>query len=213
MNAPIAPQARWHVNRNPDHTTRHPEPTGGWHHTWKIERFTEEQKLQGTAIHEAAHTVLYCAAGAPITSVLVRTMSESDGSVLANGQTTHGPYRIDLSDLLTALAAGERAEDRWLREVGLWTPERAWAIERHAREDRRAAARTITSTGREMTVGTSSHWSDLASIHQRADEAIDKRWSSITALATALLRYRHLDAQQIQDITGIPNPALRTRKD
>jgi hypothetical protein len=198
--------ARWHANRNLAHTTRHPEPDH-WIHTWDAEGFTEDQKLHGTAIHEAAHAVLMCAAGVPIHSVLVRTMSETTNG-LPSGENDRGPYSVDLVDLLAGLCAGERAEDRWLRAAGLWTPERAWAIERHARNDRAMADDTIHDTNQiHLTYGASSHWNDLASIHTHTDQVVDQYWANITDLADALIVHRSLNAQQIARIARIDNPA------
>jgi hypothetical protein len=38
--------------------------------------------------------------------------------------------------VILALAAAERAQDRWLRETGRWTPELAWVTERLSVHDR-----------------------------------------------------------------------------
>lgn len=198
--------ARWHANNNPAHTTRHPEPDQ-WNHTWDVEDFTETQKLHGTAVHEAAHAVLLCVAGVPIHGVLVRTMTETTGG-LPSGENDRGPYSVNLFDLLAGLCAGERAEDRWLRTAGLWTPDRAWAIERHARNDRAMADATIHDTNQvHLTYGADDRWNDLAAIHRHTNEAVDQYWSNITDLADALIVHRSLNAQQIAQIARIGNPA------
>ncbi|WP_275558531.1 hypothetical protein [Streptomyces sp. 5-6(2022)] len=199
---------RWHVNRNPAHITRHAEPDCNWVHTWRVENFTEDQKLYGTAVHEAAHAVLLCAAGVPIHSITVRTMTDAAAASLPNGENTRGPYKVALYDLLTGLCAGERAEDRWLHQTNLWTPNRAWAIERHARNDRTMAYQAIQDTADlPLTYGQSSDWTDLAVIHDHTDQAIDRYWSNITDLADALITHRHLNAKQIVRIARIDNPA------
>ncbi|MFE4420425.1 hypothetical protein [Streptomyces sp. NPDC056817] len=197
---------RWHVNRNHRHITRHPEPEQ-WTDKWAVEAFTEAEKLHGTAIHEAAHTVLFCAAGIPIYSVTVRTMSEAVGTI-PSGETNRGPFRATLQDVLAALCAGERAEDRWLRETGMWTTGRAWAAERSALNDRTEADGFIyQAAGVFLTCRSNGTWHDLATLHSHTDQVIAKHWASITDLADALVRERHLDAQQIASIARIDNPA------
>ncbi|MGW4825739.1 hypothetical protein ACWEP4_44560 [Streptomyces sp. NPDC004227] len=197
---------RWHVNRNRRHTTRHPEPEQ-WTDKWAVEAFTEAEKLHGTAIHEAAHTVLLCAAGVPVHSVLVRTMAEA-ADTLPTGEVERGSYSVPLYDLLAGFCAGERAESRWLRETGMWTIERAWAAERGAQNDRHVADQALFDTaGRHLTYGRTDDWNDLTAIHTHTDQAIAKHWASITDLAAALVRERHLNAQQIADIARVDNPA------
>lgn len=199
---------RWHANRNPAHTTRHPEPDHQWIHTWRVENLTETQKLHGTAIHEAAHAVLLCTAGVPIHSVTVRTMTEAAAASLPSGENDRGPYKVALYDLLTGLCAGARAEDHWLQQNGLWTPGRAWAIERHAIGDRTMTAQALQDAADlPLTYGNSGDWNDLAVIHDHTDQAIDRHWLNITDLAEALVTHRHLNAQQIARVARITNPA------
>lgn len=206
MTQPDPRTTQWHVNNNPAHTTRHPEPAH-WTHTWAIEDLTEQQKLHGTAIHEAAHTVLLCAAGVPIHRVLIRTTSEATAD-LPTGETDRGPYSVNLFHLLAGLCAGERAEDHWLHQTSQWSPGRAWAIERHAINDRAMADEAIHDTNQtRLTYGTSTRWNDLTQIHATTDTTLARYWTNITDLAGTLIHHRTLNARQITRYARIDNPA------
>lgn len=199
----------WRENVDWQHITRHREPEK-WVSTWAVEEFTEQEKLQATAIHEAAHAVLLSVARVPVLSVAVRTYSElrycGAGSM---GAVDIGPYNTDLFGLCIAFAAGERAEERHLHETGKWTVERAWTIERHAYSDRQMIAAAISGCGNPpLTYGQTEHWNDLTSIHPSTDRTLDQYWVGIRRLADELVRHRRLTAEQVQDITKIPNPAV-----
>ncbi|WP_121701531.1 hypothetical protein [Streptomyces sp. E5N298] len=203
---PPVDTVRWHVNRNYRHITRHPEPAQ-WTDKWSVEGFTEAEKLHGTAIHEAAHTVLLATAGVPVHSVTIRAMSEAVGR-LASGETLRGPFNVVLQDLLVGLCAGERAEDRWLHETGMWNLDRAWAAERSAINDRQEIDNfTYQTTSLHLTYRSSGTWHDLATLHEHTDRALDTHWARIRDLAVALVEARHLNARQIADIARIHNPA------
>ena len=198
---------QWHVNRNRRHTTRHPEPER-WTDKWAVEGFTEMEKLRSTAIHEAAHTVLLVTAGVPIYSVTVRTMSEAVGDI-PSGETHRGPFRVQLQSLLIGLCAGERAEDRWLREAGKWNVRRAWAAERSAIHDREEVDAFIDrASSKYLTCKSNGAWHDLATLHDQTDRALDEHWGRINDLAEALVQARRLDARQIAEIARISNPAV-----
>lgn len=197
----------WHVNRNHRHITRQPEPEQ-WIDKWSVEGFTQMEKLHSTAFHEAAHTVLLVIAGVPIHYVAVRTMTEAVGD-LPSGETYRGPFRAELQALLVGLCAGERAEDRWLRETGMWNADRAWASERSASHDRDEIDHFIhRATEVHLTYQSSGAWHDLATLHALTDRALDRHWKRISDLAEALVEARRLDARQIADIARINNPAV-----
>jgi hypothetical protein len=201
-----AETVQWHTNRNRRHTTRHPEPEQ-WTDKWAVEDFTEMEKLQSTAIHEAAHTVLLATAGVPIYSVTVRTMSEAVGDI-PSGETHRGPFRVQLQSLLVGLCAGERAEDRWLRETGKWNVRRAWAAERSAIHDREEVDGFIDrASGKYLTCQSNGAWNDLATLHEHTDRALAEHWDSVTDMADALVQDRHLDARQIAWIARVDNAA------
>lgn len=197
----------WHVNRDRRQITRHPEPDH-WVNTWEVEALSEQEKLHNTATHEAAHAVLWALAGVPILDVTVRTMTEA-AKGFALGVTVKGPFHAAIYPVLLGACAGERAEDRWLHETGLWNEERAWVVERLARSDRREAATCIReASSRVLTCQSNGEWNDLPTIHDHTDKALDDHWASVTALAEALVQKRHLDERQIADIAGITNPAV-----
>lgn len=209
MNTITAPAAAlWHTNASLRHTTRHPEPAA-WFNTQTVENLTEAQKLRDTAVHEAAHTILFLAAGIPVRYVEILTKTESDASGADLGTTFVEAHQARLDAFLVALAAGERAEDRWMRESNLWTPARAWVIERLAINDRLHTAGLVRQFLKtELTYGEKpTEWSDLAWHHQVADEALHKNWARITDFADALIEHRYLTARQVADFSGLANPA------
>jgi hypothetical protein len=120
--------------------------------------FTPSQHVEHSAYHEAAHAVLFRAAGAAVKSISVgRGFDFAD----RHGETDV-KYDCPLDQVLVALAVGERSADRWMRELGLWRPERAWCNELLSRDDRAVAAEhVLESFGTGMTYGVApGSWSD-----------------------------------------------------
>jgi hypothetical protein len=199
----------WQINIDGQNVTRHAEPAA-WFDTWTVEDFTEMEKLQLAATHEAAHAVLMSLARVPVIQVHVRTYSElGHCGAGAMGTVEIGPYSTDLGDLCYALAAGERAEERLLHEEDLWTVARAWAVERHAVSDRNEITTVIREHASQvLTYGRSQQWNDLSVIHNHTDHVLDLHWPTVRRLADELAQRRQLSAAQVQDITKIPNPAV-----
>ncbi|MFD0384657.1 hypothetical protein ACFQ2B_27760 [Streptomyces stramineus] len=102
-------------------------------------------------------------------------------------------------------AAGERAEVRWLRETGLWTPGRAWAAERHAWHDRRHVDEIMRSChGRELTFhGDHGDWGDYAWVMDRTDEALGRVWGQVMALAHFVAARRQVTGEEAARLTGL----------
>ncbi|MBV7674105.1 hypothetical protein STHAL_32175 [Streptomyces halstedii] len=198
---------RWYPNAD-DQTvlTRHPSPVARETTTTRnLMQFTTQQHQRSAAIHEAAHTVLFLEAGAPVRSVLIRVLrSDADTSGDPLGTTDIGHYSDRLEPFLTALAGGERAEDRWMRETGLWNPVRAWASERHALHDRDYARQLVRKyLKHDMTCGiTDQGWTDYLALHTAADRALDRVWETVLTLADALLERHHLTGEEAARIAG-----------
>lgn len=145
-----------------------------------------EQEIDLTTTHEAAHAVVYMAAGHTLESITIHPVPSrgNKATVVKNGG--NGPWQ----EFAVCFAIGERAADRRLREMGLWTPTRAWAMERLAGDDRALTANVVAEVfGRDMTYGVSDEPSDYSWICNRADEALDKRWRQIRALAQYLVAH------------------------
>lgn len=192
--------AGWHLNTDRPWRTRHPEPDG-WGSTitstGQARGLEPDLAAEANAWHEAAHTVLYLWSGVVVEYV---TLDIADERHVSGGQamTMVAPYDLPLGQAIVCLAVGERAEDRWLAQRGLWTPVRAWAVERHAYRDRAAAAdllhRGMSAT---MTFGTDpGAGTDYATYLTDADAALNDAWDDVEALAHELLRTRHLTGDQ-----------------
>ena len=111
---------------------------------------------------------------------------------------------MDIQQYRTALAAGERAETRWLHESGLWTPTRGWAVEWLASNDREKARTWVRDIfDEEMTYGIDpGQTTDYETSHNRADKALDAVWEAIRAVADALVSCRRLTGTQIAEIAA-----------
>jgi hypothetical protein len=167
-------------------------------------QFTGEQLQQCAAFHEAAHTVLFLKAGIGVKAVWIRTDAGLPEVGEPIGRTEMETSMVPLEQLLVAVAAGERAEDRWMREAGLWSPVRAWAAERSNIVDRGYVRSLVRQhLERELTYGvTDEGWSDYAAIHAAADQALDRAWGDVLALAGALLDRHHLDGEEAARVVG-----------
>jgi hypothetical protein len=147
------------------------------------------------AIHEAGHAVAALLGGAHLHSaeiVIGVTGDAAGGEVRAcNLDDGHG--------FAVFSAAGERASDRWLREAGLWTPERAVANEVGARGDRRQFLAINAH------VGFGDREVDYLIVHDLADQALDRHWKAVLQIADQLAQHGRLDAAQIVTIAGLTN--------
>ncbi|WP_316782931.1 hypothetical protein [Streptomyces sasae] len=161
-----------------------------------------EQHFRGTAVHEAAHAVLLQSLGATVEWVVVRPYTELAGDEPAGENSA--VYDMYVGDLLTCLAAGERAESRWLGESGLLTPVRAYAVELLAQGDRDMAGNLVRDLlGRELTFGVAvGEAFDYQSAHDAADAALDRCWPAVIAVADALVAHRRLDGEQIAALSA-----------
>lgn len=196
----------WHDNRD-GYRTRWAPPAPSdldAHRNFRdFLELTESQELECTAVHEAAHAVLFHLAGATVEHVGIRMRREATGHPARVG-VTEVDYNLTLGSLFPALAAGERAEDRLLHEQRLWSPRRAWAVERLASGDRARIERTLLEcTGRSMTYGTApSSCCDYQNLHRATDAALTSAWSAVRTVADALVEHRHLPGLRLARIVA-----------
>ncbi|MEV7602940.1 hypothetical protein AB0O91_36800 [Kitasatospora sp. NPDC089797] len=157
-----------------------------------------EQRLAATAAHELGHALLWAAAGLRVGRVSIVDDDHRSGHAMALSTGVPDEARL----LAVGTAGGERAEDRWLREAGLWTPDRAAVVELSAHGDR---ARLLDCTSPRPVFGTGGP--DFAVLHDMADEALDRVWGRLMGALPVLVRRQALTGQQLASITGLPLPA------
>jgi hypothetical protein len=181
--------------------TRH-QPPAEWELTGQVQAYTAEQQIMNTAVHESGHAVAYLAHGLEVSSVAVHDPDADSG--VSMGEVDCVPASGPMLSFVLPAAAGERAEDRWMRENGLWTSGRAWATERHAWMDRRHIAGLVSQApGRELTFGVSpDSWSDHAWITTRVDEVLDPLWDRVLTLADYLAKHRYVTGDEAARIAG-----------
>lgn len=191
--------------------TRTPPPLYEVDSTDVVTAYTPQEQLLNTAVHEAGHAVLYLSAGHSVGSVALE--APEDLSDLARAAVKYLPATGPWLGFALAYAAGERAEDRWLRETGLWSMDRAWASECHAWGDRSQVAEVLQACHhRELTFhGHPGDWGDYAWITDRADKALDQVWDQVLALGHHLAAHRFVTGEEAARIAGIaPSPANPT---
>ncbi|MGW0647312.1 hypothetical protein ACWD4T_00655 [Streptomyces umbrinus] len=190
--------------------TRTPPPLHEATSTDRVAAYTPQEQAMNTAVHEAAHAVLYMFAGHRTGGIVLHPPGERShlGRAEVNYPQASGPW---LGFALT-FAAGERAEDRWLRESGIWSADRAWVAECHAWRDRQQVAEVVQAChNRELTFhGAPDDWGDYAWITDRTDDALDAVWDRVLALALHLAEHRKASGEEAARIAGFPatRPAI-----
>lgn len=97
------------------------------------------------------------------------------------------------------LAAGERATDRRLREMGLWTPYRGLVAETGAYADRKAFLASNPD------VGFGDKAVDYLLVHDMADTVHDTHWPAVLRVADVLAHRHRLNGDTIATFAGLPN--------
>lgn len=169
-----------------------------------LDDLTDDQRDTLRAIHEAAHAVAGLAAGSFIhharistTTALRNRTPNNEGLVI--GGDVHACNLTDGPSFAVFMGAAERAEDRWLREAGLWTHTRALGIEIGAYTDRRHVLDLNPH------IGFDGGPNDYLVVHHLADEFLDRHWNAVTEVADALTAWLHLTGEHIAELAGIPN--------
>jgi hypothetical protein len=203
----------WH--RNTDHYARAIMPTIGLTRNpvpaaWltptpvsvdQIMNLTPDQERWMVCTHESAHAVMYMAYGHRVEYIAVHEDQEAHG---CKAELVPAPGYGEWWEFALHTACGERASDRWLREAGLWTPERAWAVEREAGEDRARTAEYVElGAHREMTYGSAGReHTDYAVIGDQADVMLDRIWSKVSDLAAYLFEHSTADTAAMERVAG-----------
>jgi hypothetical protein len=174
----------------------------------RVGGLTEQQCWHLTAVHELMHARLFMAAGFHVGAVHLDVTGDGE----LGGHVDVPPWGADalsshetVWDWMMAVAAGERAGDRWLREAGLWTPDLAVMTEMGAAHDRSEILKRITPM---PTFGTGGEV-DYTQIFDGADAAIDPHWETVTASVPAVRGTDRISGDDLADLFGTTNPALR----
>lgn len=191
----------WHLNEDRPVYTRYPEPDG-WGRTvtstWQAMSLPPALELMCNAVHEAGHAAMMLHHGIQVKSMVLYTEEEARDKDF-RAATDCGHYEVDYTQFACVLAAGERAQDRWLRQEGLWTPERAWSVERHGLDDRAEIEKVIsTQLGGRLTYGEDpGHHFDYHHVCDRTDQALTPLWKGVLAIARELVKRRTLTGAQV----------------
>lgn len=189
-----APCTTWHPdhkNPNRGHTvhTRNPIPRA-WatakdgFSTKDVTRYTPAQERAAFAYHEAGHAIAMDLCG--VRTKQITKQAQDKGGLYAVVQTSGDDHPLD--GLLVSAAAGHVAEVRFMREAGLYTPERAWAAERRASDDQHLADQLCREhLDQPLTYGTGSGVSDWEQASNVADTMLGLRWGALARLAEELI--------------------------
>jgi hypothetical protein len=190
-----APKSAW--TQNADGVwTWHPQPGGVTHIYGPLGDLAREMGV----FHEAGHAVAALSAGLGVDGI--QTTPGQPESLFETGITGSSNWK----GFAACYAAGERAANRWLRETGQWTPERAWSVERGALDDRAEAVELAAELGVPFDVPAHPRggWTQVCSW---ADARLNAHWNSVTAVAEVLLAEGSLDAAAVARVAGLPNPS------
>ncbi|MEU8101771.1 hypothetical protein [Streptomyces rubiginosohelvolus] len=197
---------QWHdditINGQP-YYTRHPVPDHGPNSDAYLHTLTHQQRDHLRAIHETAHAITALATGAHLHYAQVTTTNLLTNTPLTDTGTLGGTTRIcntqDGRSFAAYLGAGERAEDRWLRQNNLWTPLLAAGIELGAYGDRQ----TLLAANPHIRFGIDHN--DYTVVHDLADQIITTHWDAITRIAGVLKARLHLTGDEIAGLAGLTN--------
>lgn len=198
----------WHTGRainGKPYPVRHVAPDWGPNAGSYRGILADGQHEMQFAVHESAHAVAALASGAHVHYTKIASMddlwdAEGSGGVVPGGDTRVCNIAGGL-DFIVLMGAGERAEDRWLREQGLWTPTRAVGAELGAYGDRCHVLRINPHLGFE-----GGH-DDYLVVHEFADRFVSEHWGAILTVAGVLAERLHLTGEEISRLTGLPNGA------
>ncbi|MFF7780426.1 hypothetical protein ACFZCG_39190 [Streptomyces tanashiensis] len=161
----------------------------------------------GAAVHEAGHLVAALVGGIHVIDVGL-TSEEAlfpCGPIHGvSGVTQTGPMAVHPDRYLTMLAAGELAHQRWLRDSGLFTPAKAWAVERGAVDDMGKAVGVL----REYFPGIpdDGYRQRFWQYRPAAETLLATHWGRVLNVAGSLGSRGHLGGDEAAALARLPNP-------
>lgn len=162
------------------------------------------QMREMCAAHEAGHAVAFLHLPCPrrLHHLWIPDEYEISLNSYIRGETQiEGSYEEDGWPHVVALAAGERASDRWLREKGLWTPQSSVANEILAQSDRDYAVKIYP----DLTFGYGGV--DYGVAHDEADRLLEKTWAYVLKGIPPLLRGGFVWGDLFCREIGLTNPS------
>lgn len=199
------PTYTWHTDVNINgqpYPTRHPVPDDVSDTEDCLGDLKELDRQYLIAIHEAGHAIAGLAGHAHIHHAKIRPLSQLRAQASAAGTSSGHVNSCNLTDgqaFAVYLGAGERAEDKWLTQHGLWTPRRAVGIELGARSDREF----LLAVNPHVRFGIDHQ--DYRVVHDLADQFVTEHWDDVIAVADALATRMYLTGDQIADLSQMPN--------
>ncbi|WP_331742582.1 hypothetical protein [Kitasatospora sp. NBC_00039] len=166
--------------------SRHPEPAV-WCCHGHVPGLDHATYRRAVSVHEAGHTVVALHVGMHVQGVEIVEHTRDVGCgprLELEGTMSPGPNELAYSALVKQLAAGERAEQRWLRDNGLWTQDRGWAAEMGALHDRDAAVPSLRALA-ESDDPARLLWTYLYFGNQ-VEDVLDLHWAEVLVLGEAL---------------------------
>ncbi|MEU1309639.1 hypothetical protein ABZ419_12195 [Streptomyces cinnamoneus] len=205
----------WHLNTDQPLYTRQAEPEQWTSRMvpsgFALLRFDDATLRRWLAVHEAGHAVLDFAGGIPVVEIhLCDDLGKVPGEGGAAWVRTGRDWSVPYVRYLAMCAAGERAQERWMREEGLWSSERAWVTERGATDDRAQAAHALRETrGMDLTYGpVNGAGMDYATVQAAADAALAPLWDRVLRLAAAVDEHGHLSGREAARYAGMAHVAV-----
>lgn len=182
--------------------TRNPASGGSANSDTYLRGMTDDQREMMRAVHESAHAVATLAGGGYVHDVTTSTTAALRGALPADQGIATGNTRAcnlpDGQSWAVFLGAGERAEDRWLRENGLWTPSRGAGVELGAYSDRKQ----LLAQNPHIGFGSGQ---DYSIVHDLADQLVSEHWGPVLAVAEALAARLHLTGREVSVLAGLSN--------
>ncbi|MFB7948956.1 hypothetical protein ACFC6L_29035 [Kitasatospora phosalacinea] len=204
---------RWYddltVNGVP-YPTRHPVPprfrtgTANARALFTADGLSEAQYTEMVAAHELGHALVWLAGGLHVPGLSTHADGQFGGHTTVKATGAPDECRTQV----LGVVAGELAQDRWLRESGLWSEDRAALVETTAVRDRWIALDRITPRPH---FGGSGPGSDYTLIQAMAAQHLEHIWPLMATALPLLLRERVLTGRELADHLGLPfAPPLRS---
>ncbi|MGW7547117.1 hypothetical protein ACWGKQ_39355 [Streptomyces sp. NPDC054770] len=176
--------------------------------------FDRDTERQAVAVHEAGHAAVAFQLGLHVPSVSIAeptgTRACRHPSPIVGAVDNVRLAGSTVRQMMTVLAAGERAEERWLHETGQWTEIRAFFVERAGFGDRETARARLAEFGQDLRFGTSTpdepDPADWWRAHGLADSVLDGVWDKVLVLAERIADRQVLPGDEAAAVCGVTNP-------